>query len=160
MSPKWSRAAALLLACALAATADASYGQMRLDGIGLALAFVLVVGWGLMLDVILLAPAQVLRRRGAAIACTVIGGLVVLCFLAMLAMPAERAGFFKGPPAGGALAASLATCAVFLPFVLFAPWAQHRALLEAAARPRWIRIWMWAQPALLVAVVALAFAVG
>lgn len=150
----------LPLACALAGAADASYGQMRLDGIGLMLAFTLLVGWGLLLDVIILAPAQVLRRRGAAIACTVISGLVVLVFLAMLASPSERAGFFKGPPGGSALLTSLATCAVFLPFILFGPWTQHRALLEGAARPRWVRIWMWAQPALLVAAIALPFVDG
>lgn len=155
-----ARQVAFLLAACFAGGAHASYGQMRLDGIGMFLAFTLVVGWGLILDLVILAPAQVLRRRGAAVACTVIGGLIVLLFLAMLALPAERAGFFKGPPLDSALAASLATCAVFLPFILFAPWAQHRALAEGLARPRWVRIWMWAQPALLVAAVVLPLVEG
>src|SRR5687768_4726719 len=44
-----------LASCALAAAAHASYGQMRLDGAGLLLAFVLTVGYALIVDVALIA---------------------------------------------------------------------------------------------------------
>jgi hypothetical protein len=63
LTGRLNQALFLLASCALAAAAHASYGQMRLDGIGLLLAFVVIVAYGVIVDVALIA--RIFRYRAA-----------------------------------------------------------------------------------------------
>jgi hypothetical protein len=143
------------LACwTLAASAQASYGQMRLDGVGLFLALALTVVYGLFVDIGLLAG--LFRHRAG-----LIGGLFVAVAMigvvaVMVVSPNERAGFFGGAPGGAPLVILLATGAVFFPFIVIAPFAQYRAPREEGRTPGWVFAWMALQPALLPAFFVLA----
>ena len=144
----------LLALSALAAAAHASYGQMRLDGIGFLLAFGLTIAYGLVVDVALLAG---LFRYRAVLVAGLIGALVVIGLLFFLAAsPSERAGFFKGAPGGAPLVVLLITCAVFLPFIVIAPLAQYRAMRQGVRRPGWVTAWMALQVALIPGFLLLA----
>ena len=135
-----------LLGLTLAASAQASYGQMRLDGIGLALAFVLTVGYGLLVDGALFV--RLFRYRVAIAFSSVIAVAIALFLLSQAASNTERAGFFKGTGAPE-LVAVVVTSAVFLPFIFVAPFAQYRAMREGRRWPDWIVAWMAVQVALL-----------
>lgn len=145
----------LLASCALAAAAHASYGQMRLDGVGLFLAFVLVVGYGLIVDVALIAG--LFRYRAGFVAGVIVSLVVILLLLGLSASPSERTGFFKGGPGGAPLVVPLVTSAVFLPFIVIAPFAQYRAMRQARRLPGWITAWMVLQLALLPGFLVLAW---
>jgi hypothetical protein len=146
----------LLAACALAVCAQASYGQMRLDGIAFILAFLLVVAYGVIVDLLLLAGF--FRYRAA----LVVGFALALAVIALLlgagASPSERTGFFKGAPGGAALVVLVLTSAVFLPFIVIAPIAQYRWMREERRWPRWMTAWMVLQVALLPGFFVLATA--
>jgi hypothetical protein len=119
-----------LAACALAVSAYADYGQMRLNGTSLLLAFALSVAYGLIVDVALIA--RIFRYR-AGLGGGVVGALVVIFFLlGQAASPGERAGFFNGAPGGASLVVLLVTSAVFVPFIVIAPFAQYRAMRQGA----------------------------
>jgi hypothetical protein len=137
----------LLASCALASAAHASYGQMRLDGAGLFLAFVLTVGYALIVDVALIAG--LFRYRAGLVVGVTVSLLVTLVLLGLAASPSERTGFFKGSPGGASLVVLVATSAVLLPFIVIAPFAQHRALRQGRRSPGWITAWMVLQLALL-----------
>lgn len=139
----------LLASWTLAASAHASYAQMRLDGVGLTLAFVLAVAYGLIVDLALFA--RIFRFRAALIIGSIFALVVVSLLLSQAASPSERTGFFKGPPGGSALVALVATSAVFLPFIVIAPFAQYLAMREGRRWPGWIAAWMALQLALLPA---------
>ena len=124
-----------LMALTLAASAQASYGQMRLDGIGLALAFILTVGYGLLVDGALFV--RLFRYRAALVFSSVIAIAIALFLLSQAASNSERAGFFKGTGAPELVAVAV-TSAVFLPFIFVAPFAQYRAMLEGRRWPDWI----------------------
>lgn len=145
----------LLASCALAASAHASYAQMRLDGVGLILAFLLTVAYGLIVDLALFA--RIFRYRAALIVGSIVALVVVLLFLSQAASPSERTGFFKGAPGGPGLVVLVATSAVFLPFIVIAPFAQHLSMRHGRRWPGWIAAWMALQLALLPAFLTLGF---
>ena len=149
-----NRACVLFAALVLAASAHASYGQMRLDGAGLMLAFALVVVYGVIVDACVLV--RLFRYRLFAIIAGILSVATAYLFLLAVASPAERAGFFKGPPGGAALVVIAVTSAAFLPFILVAPFAQHLALRRERPSPRWLTAWMLLHVALLPIFVALA----
>ncbi len=127
---------------------------MRLDGIGFFLAFALTVAYGVVVDVALFA--RLFRYRAV-----LVGGLVValamsVLLVGLIASPSERAGFFKGPPGGASLVVVVMTGAVFLPFIVFAPLAQYRAMRQGRRWPGWVTAWMALQVALLPGFLVLA----
>ena len=142
-----NQALLLLALCALAAGAHASYGQMRLDGAGLFLAFVLTIGYALIVDVALLAG--LFRYRAILIAGVIVSLALTLLLLGLAASPSERTGFFKGSPGGASLVVLVVTGVVLLPFIVLAPFAQHRATGQGRRLPGWITAWMALQVALL-----------
>jgi hypothetical protein len=150
-----NQAILLLASCALAAAAQASYGQMRLDGAGLLLAFVLAVGYALVVDVALLAG--LFRYRAGLVVGVILSVVVILLLLAMAASPSERTGFFKGAPGGAPLVVLLVTSAVVLPFIVIAPFAQYRAMRQGQRLPGWIAAWIGLQLALLPGFLVLAW---
>lgn len=144
----------LLAASTLATPAYASYAQMRLDGLGLMLAFVLSVAYGVVVDLLLFA--RIFRHRAAAVAGTIVSLAVIFLLLSQVASPGERAGFFKGGPGEPELVLLVMTSAVFLPFIVIAPFAQYQAMLDERRWPGWITVWMAVQLALLPGFLALA----
>jgi hypothetical protein len=138
------RALVLLTGLALAASAHASYGQMRLEGVALVLAFLLTVGYGVCVDLALFA--RLFRHRAALVAGTILSVAVAFLLLGLAASPSERAGFFKS---GAELVVFAITSAVLLPFIVVAPLAQYRAMREGRRWPSWITAWMALQLALL-----------
>lgn len=130
----------------LAASAHASYAQMRLDGVGLLLAIALMVAYGVLVDLALLA--RIFQYR-AALAIGSIAGLgVVFLFVTQVASPSEWAGYFKGHAGGKELLILVATSVVFLPFIVIAPLAQYLAMRQGRRWPGWITAWMALQLAL------------
>jgi len=156
---RWQYSVLALIACVfsllLAASAHASYGQMRLDGLGLFLAFVVTVAYGLIVDAALLG--RVFRYRAAVVAGVVVALAVVFFFLSQTASTVERAGFFKMASGGSGRVLLLAVGVVFLPFIFIAPFAQHRAVSDGKRWPRWVGAWMLLQLALLPAFIVLGF---
>ncbi|MBV2133098.1 hypothetical protein KRX52_09820 [Pseudomonas sp. MAP12] len=144
----------LLAACAFASAAHASYGQMRLDGIGFLLAFALTVAYGLIVDLALFA--RIFRYRAALVSGLIVALVVIVLLVGLAASPSERAGFFKGAPGGESLVVLLMTCAVFLPFIVIAPLAQYRAMRQGRRWPGWVTAGMALQVALLPGFVVLA----
>jgi hypothetical protein len=65
-----SQSSFLVALCVFATAAQASYGQMRLDGIGFFLVFVLIVAYGVLVDVALIA--RFFRHRAV-----LVGGVIV-----------------------------------------------------------------------------------
>ena len=153
-SVRLNQAFVFLAACALSVCAHADYGQMRLDGIGLLLAFVLSVAYGVIVDVALIA--RIFRYRAALVFELIVALAVIFLLLGLAASPSERAGFFKGAPGGAALVVVLVTSAVFLPFMLIAPVAQYRAMRLGRRWPVWMTAWMALQAALLPGFLILA----
>ena len=149
-----SKAVFLLAACALAVSAHADYGQMRLDGIGLFLAFLLSIAYGLIVDVALIA--RLFRYRAVLVVGLVLAAIVIVLLLLTLASQGERTGFFKGAPGGAPLVVLLVTSAVFLPFIVIAPVVQYRAIHEGRGWPHWITAWMVLQVALVPVFMLLA----
>jgi hypothetical protein len=147
LTGRLSQALLLVASCALAAAAHASYGQMRLDGIGFLLAFALIVVDGVIVDVALIA--KVFRYRAALIVGVVVALALISFLLGQAASPGERAGFFKGAPGGAPLVVLLVSSAIFVPFIVIAPFAQYRALHQGRRSPGWITAWMGLQLALL-----------
>ena len=144
----------LLATCALCAPAYADYGQMRIDGLALLLTFVLTIACGVAVDLALIARA--FRYRAALVVGFVISLVVVFLFVGSLASQSERAGFFKGAPGGASLVVLVLTSAVFVPFILVAPFAQYGMRHENGRWPRWITAWLVLQVALLPALFVLA----
>src|SRR4051794_1520496 len=99
---------------------------MRLDGIGLLLAFALTVAYGVIVDAALFA--KIFRHRAALVGGLVVALVVIFLLIGSAASPSERAGFFKGAPGGASLVVLLVTCAVFVPFIVVAPVGQYRAM--------------------------------
>ncbi len=120
---------------------------MRLDGVGLLLAFLLSVAYAVIVDLLLFA--RIFRHRAAAIAGSAAGLAVVVLLLALAASPGERAGYFKGVPGGSELIVLVLTSAVFLPFIVIAPFAQYLSMRDELRWPGWITVWMAVQLALL-----------
>ena len=154
MTLRLSQALLLIASCALAAAAHASYGQMRLDGLAFLLAFALIVAYGLIVDVALIA--RIFRYRAGLVVGVVVALVVIVLFLGQAASPSERTGFFKGTPGGAPLVVLLVTSAVFLPFILIAPFAQYRSMGHGRRWPGWITAWMGVQLALLPGFLVLA----
>ncbi|HEX9179729.1 MAG TPA: hypothetical protein VF859_04985 [Burkholderiales bacterium] len=143
-----------LASWALATSAHASYGQMRLDGIELFLAFALTVVYGLIVDLALLA--RLFRYRAALVVGFVVALVVTFLLLVQAAPPGVRAGIFKVHPGGWAQVVLVVTSAVFLPFILIAPFAQYRAMRDSRRWPAWITAGMLLQLALLPGFLVLA----
>jgi len=144
----------LLASLALAASAHASYGQMRLDGIELFLACALIIVYGLMVDVALIA--RIFQYRAALAVGCVLALAITSFLLVQAAPPSERAGFFKVYAGGWEQVVLLATSAVFLPFILIAPFAQYLAMREGRRWPVGITAGMVLQLALLPGFLVLA----
>lgn len=144
----------LLVSWALAAAAHASYAQFRLDGLGLLLVLALTVAYGVLVDVALLA--RIFRYRAALAIGTIAGLGVVFLFLTQVNSPSEWAGFFKGHPGGPELVILVGIAAVFLPFIVIAPLAQHLSMRQGRRWPGWITAWMALQLALLPGYLVLA----
>lgn len=144
----------LLASFAIAAAAHASYGQMRLDGIGFFLAFALTVAYGAVVDIALFA--KVFRYRAGMVGGVFVALVLIALLLAMAAAPGELAGVFKGAPGGAPLVVLLLTGAVFLPFIVFAPLAQYRTMRQNRRWPGWVTAWLLLQVALLPGFFALA----
>jgi hypothetical protein len=144
----------LLASWALAASAHASYAQMRLDGLGLWLALTLTVAYGVIVDLALFA--RIFRYRAALVIGSIVALAVVFLLLGQAASPSEWAGFFKGAPGGVELVLLVVTSAVFLPFIVIAPFAQYLAMRNGRRWPGWITAWMALQLALLPAFLVLA----
>ena len=128
---------------------------MRLEGIGLLLAFALTAAYGVIVDVALLA--RLFRYRAALVGGLIVALVVILLLLGFAASPSERAGFFKGAPGGASLVVLVMTCAVFLPIIAIAPLAQYRAMRQGRRSPGWITVWMALQVALLPGFVVLEY---
>ena len=146
MTRRLNQAFLLLASCALAADAHASYGQWRMDGIGFILIFVLIVAYGVIVDVALLA--RIFRYRAALVGGLIVPLVMIILLVGLAASPSERAGFFKGAPGGAPLVVLLLTGAVFLPFIVIAPLAQYRAMRQGRRWPGWVTAWMALQVAL------------
>lgn len=144
----------LLASFGLASAAHASYGQMRLDGIGFLLAFALTVTYGVIVDVALLA--RIFRYRAALVGGLMVALLIIILLAGLAASPDERAGFFNGRPGGASLVVLSMTGAVFLPFIVIAPLAQYRSMRESRRWPGWVAAWMALQVALLPVFLVLA----
>jgi len=127
---------------------------MRLDGIGLLLAFALTVAYGVIVDLALFA--RIFRYRAALVIGSIVALAVIFLLLGQAASPSERAGFFKGTPGGAQLVLLVVTCAVILPFVVIAPFAQYLAMRHGQRWPGWITAWMALQLALLPGFLILA----
>ena len=98
MTGRLNQAFFLLALCTLAASAHGSYGQMRLEGAGFLLAFLLTVAYGVFVDLALIAG--IFRHRAGLVVGVVIAFLVILLLLGAAASPSERAGYFGGAPGG------------------------------------------------------------
>jgi hypothetical protein len=144
----------LLASCALAATAHASYGQMRLEGIELFLAFALAVAYGLIVDLALFI--RLFQYRAALVVGIIVALGVNFLLLGQAAPPTERAGLFNVYPGGREQVLLVVTSAVFLPFILIAPFAQYLAMRHGRRWPGWITAWLTLQLALLPAFLVLA----
>ncbi len=118
---------------------------MRLDGLGLFLALALIVAFGVIVDVALLAT--MFRHRAALVGGLVVAALLIVVVAGLAFNPSERAGFFKGAPGGAALVVSSLTAAVFLPFIIVAPLGQY--MCRGGRGPGWVYVWMGLQLALL-----------
>lgn len=127
---------------------------MRLDGIELFLAFALAVAYGLIVDVALLV--RIFKYRAALIVGFVLALVVNFLLLVKAAPPGERAGIFNVYPGGWEQVQLMVTSAVFLPFILVAPFAQYRAMRQGRSWPGWITAWMGLQFALLPGFLILA----
>lgn len=154
LTGRLNQAFVLLAACTLAATAHASYGQFRLDGIELFLAFALLVAYGLIVDLALFT--RLFQYRAALVVGFVIALGVNFLLLVQAAPPSERAGLFNVYPGGREQVLLLVTSAVFLPFILIAPFAQYLAMRQGRRWPGWITAWLALQLALLPAFLVLA----
>jgi hypothetical protein len=137
----------LLAFWTLAASAHASYGQMRLEGVGLFLTFALTVAYGVIVDLALFT--RIFRYRAALIVGSIVALAVVSLLLGLAASSTERAGFFKVFSGGSGLVLLVVTSAVFLPFIVIAPFAQYLAMRDGRRWPGWITAWMALQLALL-----------
>jgi hypothetical protein len=144
----------LLASCALAASAHASYGQMRLDGIELFLAFALTVAYGLIVDLALFV--RIFQYRAVLVVGSIVALTVNFLLLCQAAPPGEQAGFFKVYPGGWEQVLLVVTSAVFLPFIVIAPFAQYLAMRHGRRWPGWITAWMALQLALLPGFLVLA----
>ena len=127
---------------------------MRLDGIGLLLAFALTVAYGVIVDVALLA--RIFRYRAALVGGLSVALVMIIFLVGLAASPSERAGFFKGAPGGASLVVLLMTGAVFVPFIVIAPLAQYRAMRQGRRWPGWVTAWMALQVALVPGFLVLA----
>lgn len=154
LKDRFHRGFLLLVVLALAASAHASYGQMRLDGLSLLLALALLVVYGVLVDIAVLVG--VFRYRTAVVVAMLIAAAVIFFLVVVTASPGERLGFFKGAPGGAALVLSVATSAVFLPFIVIAPIAQHLSMRHGRRWPRWIAVWMVVQMVLPIGFLVLA----
>ncbi len=150
-----SRALFILAASALAATAHASYGQMRLEGVALLLVFLATLAWVVLVNLALLA--RIFRHRWAVAGACVVALALILLLLGLAASPDEREAFSKGMSGGLGIILLAVTVVVLLPFAFVAPIAQNLSLLEGRRWPWWIGTWMKTQLALLPAFVALGF---
>src|SRR4051812_36159584 len=130
----------LLAAWTLAASAHASYAQMRLEGVSLLLALVLTVGYGVIVDIGLLA--RIFRYSASLVVASVVALAVIFLFLGQSASASERAGFFNVFSGGSGLVLLVVTGAVFLPFVVIAPFAQYVSMRDGRQWPGWITAWM------------------
>ena len=119
---------------------------MRLDGIGLLLAFALTVAYGVIVDVALLA--RIFRYRAALVGGLIVALMMITLLVGLAASPSERAGLFNGAPGGASLVVLSMTGAVFLPFIVIAPLAQYRAMRQGRRWPGWVTAWMALQVAL------------
>src|SRR6187455_1012021 len=106
---------------------------MRLDGIELFLAFVLIIVYGLIVDVALIA--RIFQYRAALVVGFVLGLAITFLLVIQVAPPSVRAGFFKVHPGGWEQVVLVVTSAVFLPFILIAPFVQYRAMREGRGWP-------------------------
>ena len=127
---------------------------MRLDGLSLLLAFALTVAYGVIVDVALFA--RIFRYRTALIIGFIVALAVIFLLLGQAASPSERAGFFKGAPGGAELVLLVVTSAVFLPFIVVAPFGQYHAMRHGQRWPGWVTAWMALQLALLPGFLVLA----
>lgn len=143
----------LLVSCALAASAHASYGQMRLEGLSLSVAFALTVAYGLFVDLALFV--RLFRTRAALVICSIVGLALGFLLLSQFASPSERR-WLLGPFVGPAWVVLVVTSAVFVPFIVIAPFAQYAALRHGRRWPGWITAWMFFQLALLPVFLVLA----
>lgn len=148
------RALLPLASCTLAASAHASYAQMRLDGLGLLVVFALTVAYGMLVDLALFI--RIFRYRTALVIGSIAGLGVVFLVLTQVIPPREWAGFIKGQAGGAWLVIFVVTGAVFLPFIVIAPLAQYLAMRDGRRWPGWITAWMALQLALLPGFLILA----
>ena len=152
---KFRQSLFILAAWALAASAHASYAQMRLDGLGLSLAFLLVVGYVLIVDFVL--ALRLFRYRAAVVVALVLALAVIFLFIGAAASPVERAGFSKMASGGLGRVLLAVTGVVLLPFIVIAPIAQYVSMRDERRWPRWIGAWMGLQLALLPVFIVLGF---
>ena len=133
----------LLASLTLAASAHASYGQMKFPGLALFLVFMLTVSYGVLVDIALIA--RLFRHRIAVAVGTMIALAVVFLLLRLAASSGERGAFFSG---GSGRVLFMVTSAVFVPFIFIAPFAQYLAMRHGRPWPGWIAAWMVLQLAL------------
>ena len=127
---------------------------MRLDGIELFLAFALVVTYGLIVDLALFI--KLFQYRAVLVVGIIVALVVNFLLLVQAAPPSERAGLFNVYPGGREQVLLVVTSAVFLPFILIAPFAQYLAMRHGRRWPGWITAWLALQLALLPAFLVLA----
>ena len=128
---------------------------MKLDGLGLFLVVLLVLGYVLIVDFVL--ALRLFRYRAGVVVGSILALAVILLFIAGANSPAERAGFFKMASGGMGLVLLGAISAVILPFLIVAPIVQYATRGDDRPWPRWIGVWMLLQLALLPAFIVLGF---
>ena len=148
------RAFLFLALWALAAAAHASYGQMRLEGVALSLVFMFTVAYGVFVDFALFV--RMFRYRAALVIGSLVALAVIVLYPGLTASPSERAGFFKMFSGGSGPLVLVVIGAVFLPFIVIAPFAQYRAMRDGRRWPDWIVAWMAVQLAWVPGFIALA----
>jgi len=98
---------------------------------------------------------RLFRHRAAVVICSILGLAVVFLLLSQFASPSERQSLL-GSPVGPAWVVLVVTSAVFLPFIVIAPFAQYAAMRHGRRWPGWITAWMVLQLALLPGFLVLA----
>ena len=96
LTDRLSQAVFLLASWTLAAGAHARYGQMRLDGIEIFLAFALAVVYGLIVDLALFF--RIFQYRAALVVGFIVARGVTFFLLGRTAPPGKQAGLFKVYP--------------------------------------------------------------
>lgn len=149
------RFAIFFITASLTEFVHASYGQFRLDGIltffGL-LAFFCHVGL-----VYVFLYGKLFRHRVLTVVASGISLALTAFLIFVILSPNEMAEISKLFPYGMARILLAIALVAIMPYVLWAPIAQHSAMGDGRPSPRWVRVGLMLQVALLPMLIALSF---